>query len=54
MRMQTVEWESFYILCSWTELHELISIVVEYLIVSKFGSILVLCKLIIKCMSVYE
>jgi len=40
MRMQTVEWESFYIICSWTELHELITIVVEYLIVSKLGSIL--------------
>jgi len=48
--MQTVEWESFYIICSWTELQELITIVVEYLIVSKLGSILV-CKLIIKCMS---
>jgi len=51
MRMQTVEWENFYIVCSWTELHELITIVVEYLIVSKLGSILLLCKLIIKCMS---
>ena len=51
MRMQTVEWESLYIICSWIELHELIAIVVEYLIVSKLGSILVLCKLIIKCMS---
>jgi len=51
MRMQTVEWESFYIVHSWPELHELITIVVEYLIVSKLGSILVLCKLIIKCMS---
>jgi len=37
--MQTVEWETFYIVCSWTELHELITIVVEYLIVSKLGSI---------------
>ena len=51
MRMQTVEWETFYIVCSWTELHELITIVVEYLIVSTLGSILILCKLIIKCMS---
>ena len=51
MRMQTVEWENFYIVCSWTELHELITIVGEYLIVSKLGSILLLCKLIIKCMS---
>jgi len=53
--MQTVEWENFYTVCSWTELHELITIAVEYLIVSKLGSILVLCKLIIKskslCMS---
>jgi len=39
MRMQTVEWESFYIICSLTEPHELITIVVEYLIVSKLGSI---------------
>jgi len=38
--MQTVEWENFYIVCSWTELHELITIVVEYLIVSKLGNIM--------------
>ena len=36
--MQTVEWESFYMTCSWTEMNELIIIVVEYLIVSKLGS----------------
>jgi len=36
--MQTVEWESFYMTCSWTEMHELTIIVVEYLIVSKLGS----------------
>jgi len=42
-----------HVLCSSLsiELHELITIVVEYLIVSKLGSILLLCKLIIKCMS---
>jgi len=38
MRTQTVEWESFYMIHSWTKLHELIIIVVEYLIVSKLGS----------------
>jgi len=31
MQTQTVvEWENFYMICSWTELHELIIIVVEY------------------------
>ena len=50
--MQTAEWENFYIVCSWTEFNELITIVVEYLIVSKLGSILLLLyELIIKCMS---
>ena len=49
--MQTVEWENFYTVCSWIELNELITIVVEYLIVSKLGNILLLCKVIIKCMS---
>ena len=48
--MQTVDWENFYIVCSLTELLELITIVVD-LIVSKLGSILLVCKLIIKCMS---
>ena len=38
MRMQTVEGGKFYTVCSWTELHELITIVVEYLIISKLGS----------------
>ena len=36
--MQTIEWEKFYIIYSWTKLHELIIIVVEYLIVSNLGS----------------
>jgi len=30
MQMQTIEWEKFYIMYSWTKLHELIIIVVEY------------------------
>jgi len=38
MRTQTVEWKRFYMLRSWTELHELIIIAVEYLLVSKLGS----------------
>jgi len=38
MRMQTVEWENFCMICSWTELRELITIVVVYLIVSTLGS----------------
>ena len=50
MRMQTVEWENFYTVCSLTELLELITMVVD-LIVSKLGSIILVCKLISKCMS---
>ena len=50
--MQTVEWENFYIVCSLTELLELITMVVD-LIVSKLGSIFLVYKLIIKCMSFY-
>ena len=38
MPTQTVEWESFYMLRSWTELHELIITAVEYLIAIKLGS----------------
>jgi len=38
------------IFCSWTELHELITIAVEYLIVSKLGSIYMVYPSKVCCM----